>query len=142
MLFPEDQSQRAILDSPQATAAVEGIENRLRALSPQNDAQRLLQSRALQISGEMAQARWLVIEQAETMIPTALLVVLVFWLATMFASFGLSAPRNAVALAVLFVGALSIAGSIFVIEDLNDPISGMITISSAPMHKALTLLRQ
>ena len=141
VLFPEDQSQRATLDSPQGKAAVEGIENRLRALSPQNDAQRSLQSRALQISGEVAQARWLAIEAENTM-PTAFLVVLVFWLATMFASFGLFAPRNAVALAVLFVGALSIAGSIFLIEELNDPLGGMITISSAPMHKALALLGQ
>ena len=41
----------------------------------------------------------------------ALLVVIVFWLATMFASFGLFAPRNAVVFAVLSFGALSIAGS-------------------------------
>ena len=142
VLFPEDQSQRGTLDSPQGTATVEGVENRLRALSPQNDAQRLLQSRALQFSGEVAQARWLAIEEAENTIPAAFLVVLVFWLATMFASFGLFAPRNAVALAVLFVGALSIAGSIFLIEELNGPLGGMITISSAPMHKALALLGQ
>lgn len=71
VLFPEDKSQRGTLDSPQGTATVEGVENRLRALSPQNDAQRLLQSRALQISGEVAQARWLAIEQAENTMPTA-----------------------------------------------------------------------
>lgn len=86
MSFPEEQSQRGTLDFPQGTATVEGVENRLRALSPQNDAQRLLQSRALQISGEVAQARWLAIEQAENTIPTVFLVVLVFWVATMFAS--------------------------------------------------------
>jgi hypothetical protein len=102
----------------------------------------LLQSRALQISGEVAQARWLGIEQAENTMPTAFLVVLVFWLATMFTSFGVFAPRNAVVFAVLSFGALSIAGSIFLIEELNDPLDGMITISSAPMHKAITLLGQ
>ena len=101
----------------------------------------MLQSRALQISGEVAQARWLGIEQAENTMPTAFLVVLVFWLATMFASFGLFA-RDAVVFAVLSFGALSIAGSIFLIEELNDPLDGMITISSAPMHKAITLLGQ
>ena len=42
----------------------------------------------------------------------------------------------------VFVGALSIAGSIFLIEELNGPLGGMITISSAPMHKALALLGQ
>jgi hypothetical protein len=92
VLLPEDKSKRETLGSPQGTAAVEGVENRVRALSPQNDAQRSLQSRALQISGDVAQARWLAIEQLENTIPTVFLVVLVFWVATMFASFGLFAP--------------------------------------------------
>ena len=88
----------------------------------------------------VVQARWLAIEQEENTIPTPFLVVLVFWLAAMFTSFGLFAPRNAIAIAVLFLGALSLSASIFLIEELNSPLAGFITISSAPMYKALALL--
>ena len=45
-LFPKDASQRSSLGSAEGTAAIEGFAQRLRALSPQTDAQRALQSRA------------------------------------------------------------------------------------------------
>ena len=63
--------------------------------------------------------------------------MLVFWLAVMFTSFGLFAPRNAIAIAVLFLGALSLSAAIFLIEELNDPLEGIIAISRAPMDRAL-----
>lgn len=141
-LFPRDKSERVSLDAAQETARVEGIQQRLRALTPRNDAQRALQSRALEISGEVVQARWLGVEEEANTVPTPFLVVLVFWLAAMFTSFGLFAPRNATAIAVLFLGALSLAASIFLIEELNDPLHGFIAISSAPMYKALAFLGQ
>ena len=77
------------------------------------------------------------IEEQENTIPTPFLVVLILWLAAMFASFGLFAPRNAIAVAVLFLGALSLSGAIFLIEELNDPLGGIISISRAPMDRAL-----
>ena len=44
-IWPEERSQPARLDTPEATAAAEGIEDRIRQLTPRNDAQRDLQSR-------------------------------------------------------------------------------------------------
>jgi hypothetical protein len=139
-LFPKDASQRSSLASTQGTATLEGFAQRLRSLSPQTDAQRALQSRALEILDAIAQARWMAIEEQENTIPTPFLVVLILWLAAMFASFGLFAPRNAIAVAVLFLGALSLAGAIFLIEELNDPLGGIISISRAPMDRALGLI--
>jgi len=52
-------------------------------------------SQAEQISGDMLQARWLLIEQAQSALPMPFLVVLLFWLTMLFLSFGLFAPRNA-----------------------------------------------
>ena len=43
------------------------------------------------------------------------LVVLVFWLAMLFTSFGLFAPSNATVVGVLLVCALSVAGAIFLV---------------------------
>src|SRR6266498_4448989 len=63
LLLSSDESQQAQLDTPQAVARGEGIQARIRALSPQNDAQRGLQARAVEISGEMANSRWLLVMQ-------------------------------------------------------------------------------
>ena len=111
-------------------------------LAPQNEAQRSLQARALDVAETVAQTRWLAIEAQEAVIPPAFLGILVFWLTAMFASFGLFAPRNAMTVAALCLGALSLAAAVFLIEEMNDPIGGVIAISSAPMYKALGFLGQ
>jgi len=139
-LFPKDASQRSRLDAIQGTVALEGFAQKLRSLSPQTDTQRALQSRAVEIVDSIAQARWMQVEEQENTIPTPFLVVLILWLAAMFASFGLFAPRNAIAVAALFLGALSLSGAIFLVEELNDPLGGIISISRAPMDKALGLI--
>jgi hypothetical protein len=46
----------------------------------------------------------------------------VFWLAIIFASFGLFAPRNASVTAALFVAALGLAGAIFMILEMDQPL--------------------
>ena len=140
LLFAKDRASAAIANSPEATARIEGFQQKLRALSPQNDLQRALQSRALELMDAVAQARWLGIEHADNTIPRPFLVVLVFWLSVMFASFGVFAPRNAIVVAVLFVGALSLAAAIFLIEEMNNPLGGFITVSREPMDLAYSHL--
>ena len=139
-LFPRDKSERVSLDAAQETARVEGIQQRLRALTPRNNAQRALQSRALEISSEVVQGRggW-ASKKKRTPFQRHFWWCSVFWLAAMFTSFGLFAPRNATAIAVLFLGALSLTASIFLIEELNDPLHGFIAISSAPTCKRAQL---
>jgi hypothetical protein len=130
------------LDSPQRLARYEGIQRKLRELAPRNDAQRSLQSRALELSNDLAQMRWLLIEQGEGSIPTPFLVVLVLWLAIIFAGFGLLSAKNSTVVTVFFLCALSVSGSIFLIEELNSPLEGLMKISSAPLQKALSHLGQ
>jgi hypothetical protein len=91
----------------------------------------------------VSQTRWLLFEQqAGSSIPMPFLVVLVFWLSVIFASFGLYAPRNSTVVATLCVCALSIAGAIFLILELDRPFEGVIRISSAPLQSAITQLGQ
>lgn len=139
-LFPSGTSRRSTLDASEGTAALEGFQLRLRALSPQNDTQRSLQSRALEIGDAVAQARWQGIEEEGNTIPAPFLVILIFWLAAMFAGFGLFAPRHGMAIVVLFLGALSLSAAIFLIEELSAPLDGLITISRTPMDRALGYL--
>ncbi len=119
---------------------IEGIQNQLLALSPQTDAQRWLQSRALDISGSMAAERWSALQQVGSAVRWPFLAILVFWLAVIFASFGLFAPRNPLVIGALFVAALSVAGSIYIILEMDQPYGGLIKITSAPVRTALEQL--
>jgi hypothetical protein len=142
LTWPENASHTAQVEAPETTPSVEVIQAKIRALSPQNDDQRWLQSRAIEISGDLVGARWLMLAQAGSSVPLPFLVVLVVWLMVLFGSFGLLAPRNATVLAILALCALSVAGSIFLILEMSRPLDGVIKVSSAPLHYALSHLGQ
>jgi hypothetical protein len=129
LIWPEEKTEKS--------HGMEGIQARVRDLAPQTEMQRQLQTQAVQISSDLAQMRWMLIEQRQKSLPPTLLVVLVFWLAVLFTSFGLFAPRNATVITVLCISALSVSGALFLILEMNSPLDGMIKISSAPLHKAL-----
>ena len=76
----------------------------------------------------------------DSSIPTPFLVILIFWLTVLFATFGLFSPGNATVLSVLFICALSLAGALFLIVELDRPFHGLIQISSRPMHAAINHL--
>ena len=142
MFWPEEKNVGSGMTAFERTNAGEIIQAKLRELTPTTDAQRKLQSQAEQISADMLQARWLLIEQAQSPLPAPFLVVLLFWLTMLFLSFGLFAPRNVTVISVLLIGALSVSGAIFIILEMNHPLQGMIKVSSAPMRKALEHLGQ
>ena len=142
-IWPEDKIRQAVAKAPEGRVDIETIQDKLRQLSPRNDAQRWLQSRALQISGDIAEGRWLLVEQlGQSSVPMPFLVMLVFWLTVIFAGFGLFSPRNATVITVLLVCALSAAGSLFLILELDTPYEGLIKVSSAPLRNALAHLGQ
>jgi hypothetical protein len=132
----------ANLDVPDSLVRVEQFQQKLRELAPRNDMQRLLQSEALALSHGLAQTRWLLIEPGHAAIPTPFLVVLVLWLAILFAGFGLISANNRTVVATLFVCALSVSSAIFVIEDIAHPLEGFMQIPSAPARNALSHLGQ
>lgn len=119
---------------------VEPVQDKLRSLFPQTDAQRWLQSRALQLSGQIAEARWLRTETEVGGFPGAFLAILVLWLALLFASFGLLAPGNATVVGTLFVCSLSVTGALVLIIDMDHPYLGFIRISDSPLRLALEQL--
>jgi hypothetical protein len=134
---------RALGKNPNAVGDDSGIElvqDELRAMAPQTEAQRWLLSRALQISGDIAEARWLMFERTEAGFPWPFLTILVFWLVTLFVSFGLLAPRNATVLFILLFCSLSVASAVFLIVDMEHPFFGFVQVSSAPMRDAIDQL--
>lgn len=123
-----------------ATTGSEVIYDQLQQLTPQNDAQRTLKSEALTLAMSLGQTRWLLFEQSGSSISMPFLMVMVFWLSIIFASFGLFAPRNSTVVVSLLLAALSVSGAIFLILELDRPFEGLIQISSAPLRSALSHL--
>jgi Protein of unknown function (DUF4239) len=141
LTWPKDPTRRPVLDDPAALELLETLQDELRALEPKSEAQRWLQSRALQVSGDLAQTRWKLAVQNASVIPRPFLMVVVAWLTFLFASFGLFAPRNPTVITVLLVAALSVSAAIVLILELDNPFDGFITISADPMQNALAHLQ-
>jgi hypothetical protein len=142
MIWPEKKTSVPGMTTFERANGMELVQAKLRELTPATDAQRQLLAQAQQIGGELLQFRWLLIEQTQNALPVPFLVMLLFWLTMLHMSFGLFAPRNATVIIVLFVCALSVSGAVFLILEMNHPLSGFIKVSSAPMLKALEHLGQ
>ena len=127
---------------PPPFAAAEILYAKIQGLAPKDDAQRSFQSQALSIGMDLRKTRWLMYEQETGSVSIPLLAVLVLWLTIIFISFGLFAPFNATVISSLFASALSVSGAIFLILEMYTPYSGLIQISSAPLHAALAHLGQ
>ena len=112
----------------------------IQGLTPKDDTQRALKSQALNIAFTVGETRWLQYAQMNNSVPAPILMILVGWLATLFFSFGLFAPRNATVIACLFVAALSVSGAVFLMVELYSPYGGLIEVSSAPLRAALSQL--
>lgn len=116
---------------------IEAAQQRLRNLVPQTEAQRALQQRALQLSGDLAEAQWIRTESEVGGFPTPFLAILIMWFTLLFASFGLLAPGNATVVATLFVCSLSVSAALVLIIDMDHPHLGFIRISEEPLRWAL-----
>jgi hypothetical protein len=103
---------------------------------------RRLQSQALQISSDITETRWLIVGDLGRSVSVPFLLVVVFWLTIIFGSFGLLAPRNTTVVVMLFLCAVSVAGSIFLILEMGRPFEGIMKISSAPLRYTLSHLGQ
>ncbi|WP_207002397.1 bestrophin-like domain [Trinickia mobilis] len=137
-----DPAQLATMHSPEALKRGEYLERKLVELSPQNDLQRRLQARAIDLADTAVAVRELGLLQASGSTPTPLLITLVLWLCIIFGAFGLFTPPNATVIIALFLGALSTSVAIFLILEMNTPLNGLVTISLSPMREALAVLGQ
>ena len=142
MVWPTEKTGVTALTAIERANGIELVQDKLRELTPQNDAQRQALAQAQQLANDLAQAKWLLTEQAQNQLPIPLLLILVFWLVLLFVSFGLFAPRNVMALTVLLVGACAISAAIFLVLELNQPLDGFIKVSSAPLQNAMKHLGQ
>lgn len=109
----------------------------LQSLTPRDDLQRGLKAEASSLVMDIAQLRVLMLAQAEPSIPRLLLIMVACWLLIIFLYFSLLAPPNITTVLSLTAAAVSVAGALFLIMELDGPFAGTIRVSSAPMVGAL-----
>lgn len=120
-----------------STTQSQAVYDSVLALSPKTDVQKSLQSEAQSLMRSLGETRSLMMAQKGSSIAFTLLAVVVFWLTLNFVSFGLFAKPNLTATAALLLAALSVAGAIFLILEMDRPYEGLIHISDAPLREAL-----
>ena len=135
-LFPE--KGRANFSSEQTIEMLEDVQDALLALKPVGEKQTYLHTLCLKLSSTMIEARWALETRSSHSIPVPFLVLLIFWLAIVFASFGLFAPANTTTVIALFLCSLAVAGGIFMIEELDKPLSGFVHLPPDAMKRALS----
>jgi hypothetical protein len=133
-LWPENGDQAGGMEP---TSRSESIYERIQGLSPKTDSQRTLQAAAIKTLTDVGQGRLLLSAQKSSSIPVPFLVVLVFWLALLFASFSMWSRPNLTVVVALLLCALSVAGAIFLILELDRPFGGFIQLSSDPLRRVL-----
>lgn len=120
-LWPTRGSLPEALSNDSITANGGQLVVALQALPTHDDWHRGAQMHALQLGAELARQRWELSQPDVDSLPMAFLVVLAFWLFVLFTSFGLFSPRNGTVIGVLLVCALSVAGAVFLIVDMDQP---------------------
>jgi hypothetical protein len=130
--------QAAINEPSHAQQQAAELFDMVSSLTPKTDPQRFIQTRALQLLSGLGNTRLLLNEQARGVISWPFLVVLVFWLTVLFIGFGLFARPNATVTLALLLGAISVAGAVFLILEMNRPYAGIMHISIEPIRNALS----
>ena len=142
-LWPEGTKAPSLEMARLPSGNLRAIRSRLLSLSPCDQSQRWLQNHALQVLADIADTRFLVVQQiGRRSLPALALLLLVFWLTFLFFSFGLLSPRNTMVIIVLVICALSAAGSLLLILELDQPYQGLLMVSSEPLRTALTHMGQ
>jgi len=113
---------------------------KIRSLIPRSDDQRSLRDKALTTSLELTQLHDFRIVETDKSVPITFLIVLVllvFWIASIFFTLGIYTPPNSTLIAILALFALLVTIAFFLIIDLNLPFEGVLRMPSAPLTEAL-----
>jgi hypothetical protein len=124
----------------EATSEAQRFVNRIQELKPNSEAQHALQVRIINAAVQVTQSRLALYTQSHDSIPVPFLTILIFWLSIIFTSFGLFVRAGPIVIGTFVVGALSVAGALFLILEMNQPFAGMFRISTETLSNALAPL--
>jgi hypothetical protein len=148
-LFGPQEVRTPNMDEAGKAATLDRVQDEILALEPHDNRQHWLASQALQLSADLDQTRWLAAEESMSSFPLPFLGGLVIWMALLFASFGLFAPRNVTTVVMLFVAAFVVSTAIKMLLDMDSPFTGHprmsgipIRVSAEPISHALEVISQ
>jgi hypothetical protein len=140
LTWPKHRGDVPVTHDPQTVEELDDIQQRLRAWTPQPEAQRDGRANALQLVGELKRTSRLLAIQQSDQTPRPFFIAVTFWLSMLFLSHALFAPLNSTAAAAMLVGAFSVSLALNLIFDTERPFVGFVRISPAPMQQALSLM--
>lgn len=138
-LFPDDPADVRLSD-PSTYELLQQLEDMLLALRPANPRDQWWLGQAMTLAAKIGDSRWLLAQQVGQGTPKAFVALLVFWLALLFASFGLFAPRHWTSVVTLTLCALAVAGAVSMFLELEQGFGDVIHISPQPMSQAVKTL--
>ena len=121
----------------EASSEAKAFNAQIQQLSSQTEVQQSLHARIIKMTTELWRTRLLLFTEKDDALPMPFLVVLVFWITIIFASFSLFAPPTPMVIGELLVFALSVTGAIYLILELSQPFVGLMQIRSDPLRNAL-----
>ncbi len=138
-LFPEEAKDLK-LNNPSSYELLQLLEDTVLALKPDNSRDQWWVGQAMTLAGKISDEGWLISQQAGQGTPKAFIVLLAFWLTSLFASFGLFAPKNLTSVAFVTLCAIAVAGAIGMILELEKGFGSLVHISPEPMRQAVKAL--
>jgi hypothetical protein len=139
-IWPPTGERQANFDPAATQHIADDFVASLLGLAPKTDIQKDIKGQSLQLAASIAHKRLLMFEQYGSSISWPFLLVLAFWLGTLFLGFGLFAHFNLTVTMSLLVGALSVGGAIFLILELDQPYAGVLRLSDMPLRTAMAAI--
>jgi hypothetical protein len=139
-LFPNDSAD-VVLGNQSTYELLQEAEELILAIKPANARDQWWLAQAMTLAAKIGDTRFLLAQQTGQGTPKAVLVLLVFWLTLLFASFTLFAPSNLISTVTMTLCALAIAGAIGMILELERGFGGLVQVSSKPMNHAVAALQ-
>jgi hypothetical protein len=112
----------------------------LKSLNATTDAQKEALAAAKLNLGLMEQTRLLMSLQLASPIAWSLVIIVIAWAQFLFCGFGVLSGTNPTTIAVLVLGALSVASAMYLILDLSQPYTGNFRVSPAALEQTLEAL--
>jgi hypothetical protein len=138
-LFPDDPRDVQI-DNLSTYEVFQQAEYLMLELQTEDPHRRWFLEQAMKLAERIGNTRWLIAQQAGQGTPKAFVALMVFWLTLLFTSFGLFAPSNFISKMCLILCAVSVAGAVEIILELERPFNGLLHISPTPMRQTVQML--
>ena len=123
-----------------ALPGIKAMNDSLHSLDPKTPMQNALFSSAVTYDRAIEATRLKMSLQLASTIALPLLLIIGLWSVLLFLGYGLLSHVNAMTIAVLGFGALSVAGAIFLIIELHRPYSGLIHVPPAALMEAINTM--